>query len=126
MPTTTVTQIVSFILRYRQGGNAFVDEEPGVLANCIQLAIQEQCCVVWSDYFGDIHGIIVAKSYPEQQRIHIYGLLANGHNAIAHFARWLTLDLKKDWSLTMTRHGRYADVKNTKQFLERIIKFYER
>lgn len=118
---TLVSDIVSFILRYRKG-DAFTNETPQELELYIGAAIATNCCVTHVDSLGTISGVILAKEYSERRALHIYGILTVQRVALRAFAQWLQRDLRKDWTITATRHGRTVEYRNTKRFLELLTK----
>lgn len=118
----TITDIVSFILRYRRD-NAFTTETPEELYNCLQFAICEHSMLVDSDCFGNITGVIVAKPFVEDKRLHIHAILSNSKRSLGKFAWWLLQEAKRnEWTITATRHGKLIAYKDTNKLLAKLSK----
>lgn len=120
----TVTQIVSFILRYRGVSNAFKDYPVDGLCSCISDAINDSCMVVDADSFGSIRGVIVAELLPSYNRLHIVGLIALSSASMARFALWLRRQRDKDgFGITAMRRGRIVEY-DTERFLNKLERYY--
>lgn len=118
--TLTISEIVSFILRYRKG-DAFTQETPEELHAAIQGALDEDCCVVdYDEFTHKISGVILAKAYPVRECIHIYGILCIRKCSLIRFARWLERENKRTgWKLTATRRGVAVEY-DTKRILKKL------
>jgi len=120
----TITEIVSFILRYRKN-NAFTTETPEELYECLQIAVVQNCLLVDSDSMGIIYGIILGKSFAEDNRLHIYGIICLNSKCIANFAKWLLQEAKRhNWKITAMRRGRMVEYNSTEKLLGKLIRYY--
>ena len=103
----TITDVVSFILRYRKHSNAFKDATKEELEHCIQYAIADNCIVINSDFTGRISGVIVAEKQADYRRLHIVGLLCINGQALKSFAKWLKgMQEYEGFALTAMRRGK--------------------
>jgi len=120
----TITEIVSFILRHRKN-NAFTTETPEELYECLQQAVVENCILVDSDFIGNILGVIVAKSFVSDSRLHIHAILCIHSSCMANMAKWLLKEAKRhNWTITATRRKRLIEYQDTEKLLTKIINYY--
>jgi len=118
----TVTDIVSFILRYRHRGNAFNHgESPEILYKCVARGIESDCCLVDADCFNRISGVVVGSLDIETRRIHVIGILTTSYHSTIKFAKWFLANYYRDgWKLTATRHGKFVSY-DTEKFLGKLL-----
>ncbi len=123
----TITEIVSFVLRYRVGTNAFDGANSVELYEYIQESIVNSNCLVDSSDFGDICGVISAQSFIDDKRLHIIGLLCLRSSSLYKFAYWLQKQTERNnWTITATRRGRIIEYKDTQKLLNKLIGLYGR
>lgn len=121
----TITEIVSFILRHRRN-NAFTEETPEQLYEYLQIAIVGNNVLVDSDDFGFIRGVILAESFSDDKRLHIYGILCLCSNSLFKFSWWLQKEVeRRNWRITATRHGRCVEY-DTQKILKKLISKYNK
>ncbi len=121
----TITEIISFVLRYRVGTNAFKDNTPTELYEYLQTAIIGNDMLVDADDFGYIRGLILAKSFVDDCRLHIYGIICLNSKCLSNFALWLRQEARRrNWTLTATRRGKIIEYSNTERFLNKLINHY--
>ena len=125
LPPTTVTQIVSFILRHRGSSDAFHGADADELYSLVVNAIDDCCIVVDVDSFGGIRGVIVGQLHVGYKRLHIVGLLCNSRGVLYKFAAWLKRQRDKEgFSITATRRGKLVEY-DTERLLSKLISRYK-
>lgn len=120
-----VDDIVSFILRYRNGTRAFNNGETATeIKDCICCAISDECCVVNSSPLDRITGVIVGQLEHKERNIHIVGILCITSESLARFAAWLKQRHDREgWTITAKRRGKFVKY-NTERLLTKLITLY--
>ncbi len=125
-PPITVTQIISFILRYRGDSNAFREFSVGDLQSIISVGIRDGCIVCDSDFAGSIRGIIVGQLESDNSRLHVVGIIGLEQSCLAKFSAWLLRQKDKHgFNITAHRRGKLVEY-DTSKLLTKLISRYGR
>ncbi len=118
---TTISDVVTFILRYRLGSPIWPEANETDIYNLVSDAMESSCIVIDTDLFGLVQGVCIATDYPEDRRLHIVACITISRGTTSKFASWLKNQTTRDgYYLTAMRRDKLVEYRNTERFLNLI------